>query len=1031
MPKEIVVTYQTKEILNKISIEADWGPSLVTKETLADASNILLSSFKRQLSSSVINDENFPIDSINFSGDNPFIYFRQLHKFNAAEVSNLHRKIWNEGRTPLLGIITPTETRLYDCFNLPVDSEKNLERIQIGRIYQNSKQDIEELAQLLHQSKIDSGLIWEETIGQSIKTKNRVDRKLVNQLAFAREKLHSEFGFPFSVVHDLLGRSLFTLYLEDRGILKPENYPQKKGLSNFFDLLEYPKATIDLFDYLKRKFNGDLFPVTDEERVLIENNPQALQIIKDCFIGNDLISQQLTFNWRMFQFQYIPIELISSIYEEFMSVEDEEHTRFKKEHKKRNDGAFYTPSMLVEFVLNEVLPYPDESNNAYDLKILDPACGSGIFLVESYKRLIARWKYANKKEITEEVLEDLLLNNIYGIEYDSEAIKVTAFSLYLTYLDYIKPTKVLDRDARFEPLINWKNKQTKGNKKQGNNLFNFSTFSKDLAVFENDFDLVVGNPPWLRGGLKEDVAEYIVAQKIPKDIVCAYLDYMPNVAPNATIALISKAKVLFNTEDISQKFRNKLFSENNVESVINLSVVRDVIFENATAPAAVIIYKKHKQEDTRKDYVIYCVPKSELIIKNRRAIVIDASEVKFIPLIEILKPNFKVFKIAMWGNLRDFRLLEKLKQAKTLKECISDSEWGVGLKIRDNKAPFGNSHLRDYFFIPTDNRIDRYYTPINDYKKLGDKNNQYRTNNKQVFNSPIIIIKEGTKDSDFCSSYLSENAVFLSSVLGISIKNKDATFHKALVACLNSTLATYYYFITSSSWGIDKGGRVQNNDALSFPSFLFTLNEESIDELAKKVDEIISLKASPNEIYKSENINQIQRDIDTAIYKILNLSENEIALINDTLNFSVALSSRYKKSNAEGFADINTDILPYAKKLVNTITTTLKNTKKGAWVEILNTGTLRQAVNIIAIHFDNSEQFGTVKTSLVDGISKLLHQINIDTYQKHSETVYYRKIVKYYKKGVIYLVKPNQKRFWSISQALNDADDILLDLMTQ
>ena len=76
--------------------------------------------------------------------------------------------------------------------------------------------------------------------------------------------------------------------------------------------------------------------------------PKCLEAIKNCFTDN---IEQLSFNWRLFQFQYIPIELISSIYEEFMSEEDEKHFEIIKEK-----GAYYTPQMLVEFVLNEVLP---------------------------------------------------------------------------------------------------------------------------------------------------------------------------------------------------------------------------------------------------------------------------------------------------------------------------------------------------------------------------------------------------------------------------------------------------------------------------------------------------------------------------------------------------------------------------------------------------------------------------------------------------------------------------------------------------
>jgi len=917
------VNNQTKELLEKVTAEADWGLSLVTKETLKQPSEILLSPFKKQIADSLINESFLSVDAINFSGEYPFVYIKQLKEFNPTQVRELHRKIWNEGRTPLLGIITPTEIRLYDCFDLPVQTDDELDKIRIGEIYKNTKQDIEHLAELLHQSKIDSGIIWEEQFGKDIKTKNRVDRKLVENLATAREKLHIKYNMPFNVVHDLLGRSLFTLYLQDRGILKPENYPQKKSVLDFFELLDYPKATLDLFDYLKRKFNGDLFPVTDEERILIEKNPQALLVIKDCFIGNDMSSNQLSFNWRMFQFQFIPIELISSIYEEFMSVEDAAHTGFTKEQKKKNDGAFYTPLMLVEFVLNEVLPYPDENNKQYDLKILDPACGSGIFLVESYKRLIARWKYSNRKsEITEEVLEELLLNNIYGIEYDSEAIKVAAFSLYLTYLDYIKPTKVLDKDARFEPLIRWEDRQDKGSKKQGNNLFQFSTFSKNLTVFENEIDLVVGNPPWLRGGSKKDVSEYINKQKIPKDIVCAYLDYMPKRVPNATIALISKAKVLFNTEEISQRFRQRLFAKNNVDAVINLSVVRNVIFENATAPAAIIIYKKRRENDNRKDYVIYCVPKNEMVIKNRRTIVVDASEVKFIPLNEILKNDSKVFKIAMWGNVRDAMLIEKLNKFKTIKEKILNNEHGMGL-IKDALAKKkGNPKLKEHYFLKTID-IQPYYTSNIKLLELGDDHKYYRTDNRNLYNPPLVLFKEGTSKDSVCSSFIDFKCAFQSSSLGIKIESKSEDFHKALVACFNSALGNYYFFLTSANWEISKGGQIQKNEALEFSAFIYTMSEQIIKNLAALVDEIAKDKNSKDS-HREGKIIATQKHIDQIIYKELSLSSNEISLINDTLNFSVALHNRYKESNAEGFVILDKELLSFAKTVAKTITSSLK-----------------------------------------------------------------------------------------------------------
>ncbi len=531
---------------------------------------------------------------------------------------------------------------------------------------------------MLHQAKIDSGQIWESgQLGTELKIQNRVDRRLVKNLANTRNILHTQYNLPFPVIHDLLGRSLFALYLEDRRIY-PEDINREQS---FFDIVATPHDIYSRFEYLKNKFNGDLFPISKEETKKIKEGRNAssiLQKVRECFYGIDVISQQQEF-WPVFQFQYIPIELISSIYEEFMSQEDPERNII------RESGAFYTPPMLVDFILNEVLPWPDEDNKRYDLKILDPACGSGIFLVESYKRLIARWKYCNPSvKVTKNILEKLLLNSIYGIEINPDAIKVAAFSLYLTMLNYTDPKEVLSDVKFFKPLIRWSNEQEiaehKG-KDTGNNLFQYNTFDPEIDVYNNTFDLVVGNPPWKRNQLDELVGKYLNDHKFPDQIMCAYLDKMSRIIPSGEIALVSTAKLLFNTGKIYESFRQRFFNNNNIEAIINFSILRDVIFEKAKTPAAVIIYLPFKQESEyeHNSRIIYCTPKNTETIKNRKSIVIDASEIKYISRSEIVKKGSNVFKIAMWGNVRDQKLINKLKEYPSLNSMISKARKWYGI----------------------------------------------------------------------------------------------------------------------------------------------------------------------------------------------------------------------------------------------------------------------------------------------------------------------------------------------------------------
>ncbi|MBI3125860.1 MAG: N-6 DNA methylase [Ignavibacteriales bacterium] len=1020
---------QYEILLNNIAASAGWQFGLVTKKDFESNSSSLTPD-KKEFASNVFANEEMQLDAIYFSGNNPFIYFKQLSKFNPTEVRKLHQKIWNLGRIPLLAIITPLETRLYDCFDTPVRKDEEIKSLKDGYFQNNVEDDLRRLGELLHQSKIDSGVIWEkDQLGHQIKTANRVDRKLVENLKRTREKLKNNYHLPLDVIHDLLGRSLFTLYLEDRGVLIPEVYPTRPDdVENFFDLLNHPKATYDLFHFLKDRFNGDLFPVSPEEEKLLKNNRPCLEAIKDCFTDN---VEQLSFPWRLFQFQYIPIELISSIYEEFMSGENESHSQLIKEK-----GAYYTPQMLVEFVLNEVLPWPDEYNSEYNLKILDPACGSGIFLVESYKRLIARWKYSNKnRNISKDILEQLLLNNIYGIEKDTQAIKVAAFSLYLSYLSYLEPKKILSK-VRFKPLVRWSDKrelrQLQG-KKPGNNLFQFSTFAKELKLVNNKFDLIVGNPPWKKDKPEADVKEYLDRYHLPAQIMCAYLHYMPALAPNGVTCLISAAKIFFNTGSIYENFRKEFFINNKVTAIINLAVVRDILFKNATSPGAVVIYKKRNDEitDYNNENILYCVPKSIETIECSQSIVIDASEIKFLPLREILKENSRVFKIAMWGNVRDLRLIEKMDRVLPLINKLNTNEHGMGL-INDKGAnKKGNPGLQRHLFIETKN-IQSYYTRKDVSSYLGDKHQNYRTDKRNLYSPPLVLFKEGTLEDEVCSSFIDYPCAFQSSALGIKITNKNDLFHKALIACFNSTLGNYYFFLTSSNWKISKSGQIQKNEALHFPAIIYSFSEKSIFQLSSYVDQIIAIKSSNRiESDAEQRIITIQNNIDEIIYKELKLSANERYLIEDALNYSISLHKRYIASRAESGVTASKEMNTYAKTFLQSVNSVLKNNNKGAWIRILESNNNKVPLHIIAVHFHDEDKYGCVEIMPDSNISKLLKEINKHTYEKHSESIYYRKVVKYYKGKTIYLVKPNQKRFWSVSQALNDADNILLDLANQ
>ena len=159
--------------------------------------------------------------------------------------------------------------------------------------------------------------------------------------------------------------------------------------------------------------------------------PRHLKTLAD-FVSGRLRGRQ-RFLWRLYSFDVVPLEFISSIYEEFVTAK----------------GAHYTPGYLVDFMLDEVLPW---GGDQWDLKILDPACGSGIFLVKAYQRLIQRWKNAHPdQKPAADDLRKILQRNLFGVDIDPHAVRVASFSLYLTMCDELDPKSYLNA-TKFPPL---------------------------------------------------------------------------------------------------------------------------------------------------------------------------------------------------------------------------------------------------------------------------------------------------------------------------------------------------------------------------------------------------------------------------------------------------------------------------------------------------------------------------------------------------------------------------------------------------
>jgi hypothetical protein len=205
-------------------------------------------------------------------------------------------------------------------------------------------------------------------------------RKLVDVVRGLNDELNTKRLLTAPLRRRLLILSLLIAYLEERGVLRPEFFGRYvKGATRFFEVLRDGDALVEMLKALEDRFNGHVFALKDEEAVALKASRQ-LGRFASLVEGYEDTGGQLSF-WRLYSFKDLPVELISHIYQLFVTD---------------TDSSVYTPPTLVRLMLDEALSW-DRIDRLMAGKeiILDPACGSGVFLVEAYKRLVLHWRSRN------------------------------------------------------------------------------------------------------------------------------------------------------------------------------------------------------------------------------------------------------------------------------------------------------------------------------------------------------------------------------------------------------------------------------------------------------------------------------------------------------------------------------------------------------------------------------------------------------------------------------------------------------------
>ena len=366
-----------------------------------------------------------------FNKQSLILFFDLTNPTDKKREYEIHKKVWSFDNAPVIFIVKENDISVYNALNY-VKKERLLQEIPF--------ETEDERNEKFSFWNLQSGDTWkwlqmEYLENQSKKiTQKRVHERLFQNIKDVREEL-KKLALPESHANSLILRLIFIRYLIDRGVELNNAYISGETSNDrrkcLCELITQPDKLNDLFDYLDKRFNGILFKDLD-----ISINNEHAKFLANVFSGelqgDDSIFKDYFF--EIYDFSIIPVELISGIYE---SLIDEE--------TKRYNSAIYTPPFLVEYILNDTVDKYLENAQTSGCKVFEVAVGSGIFLVQSLRRMIEKEIKLNKHATNEafsERIREIAKENLYGIDINVEALKVTCFSIYIALLDYQQPKEI-------------------------------------------------------------------------------------------------------------------------------------------------------------------------------------------------------------------------------------------------------------------------------------------------------------------------------------------------------------------------------------------------------------------------------------------------------------------------------------------------------------------------------------------------------------------------------------------------------------
>jgi hypothetical protein len=568
--------------------------------------------------------------------------------------AQLHQRLWSWGGVPLLYRKTAGLVQLFRCAHKP-DFESH------GKIVFKPHATFDLAARISidpwwDSERIRNGTLWDDpqVCKNLLSGRQAAQKALIKEIKLLHEDLDKEGILPKPLRRKLLILSLLIAYLEARKVFEADYFARfRDKATKFFEVLADGHALVALLEHLEERFNGHVFSLSKEDNTTLRASRQLARFAR-LIEAKQEAGGQLSL-WQRYSFADLPIELISHIYQLFVSD---------------TAVAVYTPPFLVRLMLGEVLSWErlDRLDREREI-ILDPACGSGVFLVEAYKRLVLHWRSRNNWERPKISVLQKLLKRVHGIDLEEGAVELAAFSLCLALCDALKPEEIRASVRLFPEL-------------KGVSIHSGCFFqARELSRVKDKVGVVVGNPPFSSSlgtpAAKRSYARYQKEHGALPDKQLAYLflhESMEMIAKGGVLSLLQQYNFIYNQQSLG--FRRRFIERWDVREILDFISVRG-LFQKGGADTKVVVVVAEANEPPPKRQILHATFRRSGRADAEQGFDIDYYDMHWLPRTVVLT-NDGVWRSDLLGGGRVLGFVDRLKKLKTLDEYAEQQRWDYG-----------------------------------------------------------------------------------------------------------------------------------------------------------------------------------------------------------------------------------------------------------------------------------------------------------------------------------------------------------------